>query len=226
MLKEYGANGWTKVHIAAENNNTKLLKKLAAKGYDLNKPNDEGQSPAHIAVEYCNLQSLEVLSECGADLHQTNDDKQTPLEIAKYNVIVNGSEKWIEVKKFLQKWNASQSLKTREDRVIREAAYLIQRKFRRYMKIKRTKDMLRKKFSIKREQRPTNTKRKLRSPETDSIAFVSPAKAKKVEIDPIDLIPMTTLSMFEQEDNVPKNRAKARINASLTKKISNYQHAN
>ena len=158
MLKEYGANGWTKVHIAAENNNTKLLKKLAAKGYDLNKPNDEGQSPAHIAVEYCNLQSLEVLSKCGADLHQINDDKQTPLEIAKYNVIVNGSEKWIEVKKLLQKWNASQSLKTREDRVIREAAYLIQRKFRRYMKIKRTKDVLRKKFSIKREQRPTNTK--------------------------------------------------------------------
>jgi ankyrin repeat protein len=220
MLKSSGANGWTKVHIAAEDNAIKLIQKLAAKGHDLNKPDDEGQSPAHIAVEHCNLEALEQLSKCGADLHQTSENRQTPLDIAKFNIIVNGADKWLKVREFLQEWSAFEAPEITEERKIREAAYLIQRRFRLFMKMKRTKEKLDRMTSTGNACHSRRKKRKVRSPEVDAIKFVSPAhkRIEKRRIDPIDLIPMTTLSMFDLPKKAPQNKAKERLEASLRKR--------
>ena len=205
-LREIGGHGWTAVHIAVEDDDIPLLEKLACEGKDLNKPDDDGWSPAHVAADSGHIDVLRALSRLGADLNQRSTNKQTPMMLASYKAIVAADEAkkdiFKKIKLFLEKWTAFQSPEMMNSRIWHRAAYVIQRKFRVFMRCKQVIERMRtgRKASVLYDK----PKRKARH---DDIVFHSPVLKQQAEqlMDPINEIPMSSLEMFEPKKSEPTN---------------------
>ena len=129
--------------------------------------------------------------------------------IASYKAIVAADEAkkatFKKIQLFLKEWTAVQSSEMMNSRIWHRAAYVIQRKFRIFVRHKQVKERMRteRKASVLYEK-PT------RKPRDDDIVFHSPVlkrQAREAErlMDPINKIPMSSLEMFEPTESEPTN---------------------
>ena len=84
-----GANAATKdrhqrtlLHLAAEINDTRLIKRLLAKKLDPNAADKQGETPLHRAASLDNFEAARALLAAGSDPNARRDNGQTPLHDA------------------------------------------------------------------------------------------------------------------------------------------------
>ena len=85
---EYDDSSVSALHIAAENENPKVMKLLLdQKGININKKDSEGKTPLHICVSSSDslLPIAKILVEHGADINSVDNMKSTPLHYAVGN---------------------------------------------------------------------------------------------------------------------------------------------
>lgn len=75
-------HGKTLLHMAAEINDTRLIKRLLAKKADCNAADQQGETPLHLAALGDNLEAARALLAAGADLHAKHQHGHTPLHDA------------------------------------------------------------------------------------------------------------------------------------------------
>jgi len=82
-------DGNTLLHLAAQENNLPLLKRLEEFGIDINKKNDEGNTALHLAAMSTeNAEILKYLIEQGADVTLKTDFEETVYDLAKENELL------------------------------------------------------------------------------------------------------------------------------------------
>ena len=81
-IKRQKTEQYISLHIAAENNSTKVAKILIENDADVNEKNANGDTPLHIAAENNSTRVAKILIENGADVNATNFVDQTPLHYA------------------------------------------------------------------------------------------------------------------------------------------------
>jgi ankyrin repeat protein len=82
-------DGNTLLHLAAQENNLPLLKRLEEFGIDSNKKNDEGNTALHLAAMSTeNAEILKYLIEQGADVTLKTDFEETVYDLAKENELL------------------------------------------------------------------------------------------------------------------------------------------
>lgn len=88
-IKATQANGNTLFHVALNNSNLNLLKRVHDLGIDVNQKNDEGISPLHIAAMKAKDQSiLKYLINIGADKTIKTDFNESVYDLAKENELL------------------------------------------------------------------------------------------------------------------------------------------
>ncbi|MHC4159031.1 MAG: ankyrin repeat domain-containing protein [Planctomycetota bacterium] len=76
--------GMTDLHWAAWDGRTGAVKKLLAKGADVNCRDKDGATPLHIAAFHSNKKTVQLLISKGADINAKEDDGSTPLHDAAF----------------------------------------------------------------------------------------------------------------------------------------------
>ncbi len=98
-----GPGGWTLFHIAADDGDLQLLRRLAELGADPNRPDDYGQTALHIAVDAdvdgatqsnteVDFQTAELLLSLGADPTIADNSGKTPVDWAHEHAPVLGEK--------------------------------------------------------------------------------------------------------------------------------------
>jgi len=91
-LKATQAKGNNLFHVALDNTNLDLLKRIHALDIDVNKKNNEGVSPLHIAAMKAKDQSiLKYLISIGADKAIKTDFEETVYDLAKENELLQSN---------------------------------------------------------------------------------------------------------------------------------------
>lgn len=86
-------NGNTLVHIAAQENNIKLLERLESFNIDVNKKNNEGNTALHVAAMSSNNDAiLKYLISKGADKTVKTDFEETVYDLASENELLKESK--------------------------------------------------------------------------------------------------------------------------------------
>jgi hypothetical protein len=82
--RQRGGNN-NQLYTASENGNVELVKKLLEQGDDVNKVNNNGETPLYIASRNGHIEVVKILLAAGADINKANNNGATPLLIASQN---------------------------------------------------------------------------------------------------------------------------------------------
>ena len=74
--------GWTALHNATMDNRIDVIKLLLHKGADVNKQNDNKDTPLHFAAQFNHTEVARLSIQNGADVNIRNDVNNTPLDYA------------------------------------------------------------------------------------------------------------------------------------------------
>ncbi|MDP3254054.1 MAG: ankyrin repeat domain-containing protein [Hydrogenophaga sp.] len=80
-LNATGPEGWTPVHVAAQNGHAGTITALHAAGANLNATGPDGWTPAHVASRIGHAEALYALHEAGANLNTRDVHGQTPTDV-------------------------------------------------------------------------------------------------------------------------------------------------
>lgn len=83
-IDTHDVDGWTSLHIAAQNGYLASLEFLLSDGAHLNKQDNDGLTPLHIAAREGHVEVINYLLENGADLHATDVEGRTVLHLAAF----------------------------------------------------------------------------------------------------------------------------------------------
>ena len=75
-------NGWSPLHVAAEQGNVEVVRILVEHGMDVTAKADNGWTPLHVATEQGNVEVVRFLVERGADPRVPGNDGLTSLHLA------------------------------------------------------------------------------------------------------------------------------------------------
>jgi ankyrin repeat protein len=103
--------GLTPLHLAAWNNNAKIVKELLKHGAQVNAVNTEGRTSLHYAFGHIdnNIEIIQILLEYGAHINAQDKDGNTPLHLA----VLYGSLEAVEI---LIKNNADVTIKNNDQK--------------------------------------------------------------------------------------------------------------
>jgi ankyrin repeat protein len=76
-------NGWSPLHVAAEQGNVEVVRILVEHGMDVTAKAGNGWTPLHVATEQGNVELVRFLVEHGAEPSAPANDGQTPLHLAE-----------------------------------------------------------------------------------------------------------------------------------------------
>jgi len=78
-------NNALRMYQAIENNNERAIQILINAGFDVNQPDEFGNTPLHWAVKNNNERAVQILIDADADVNQPDEDGNTPLHWAVKN---------------------------------------------------------------------------------------------------------------------------------------------
>ncbi len=91
FLLEFNSMGETPIHIAAYNNNVKMLKKIKnlydndIEEYTFDIKNNSGNIPIYCSIKHGAKEAFVFLAQSGSDINSINNDGNTPLHVATMN---------------------------------------------------------------------------------------------------------------------------------------------
>ena len=82
VLKQVGADGWTKLMVAAEKDEPGTLRDLlASQSFDVMARTRRGRTALHAAAERGCINAIRILVDSGAEVNAADVDSQTPLDL-------------------------------------------------------------------------------------------------------------------------------------------------